>query len=223
MHFRAATVSFKQACGPSVSAMNSTTACIARAALASRARPSPPHRAAGVTLVELLAVVSIIAILLSVGVPSYRYVNTSYRISAEANGLLGDLQYARSEAIREGQFVTACVSADGKTCALNNNAWQTGWIVFSDPNNNQTVDAGEAVLRVQTTFTGTDTFIASGNLSAVTFSREGFALGLPNAGITVSLHDATANAAWTRCLDMTVIGMLSVVTPATATAQRPCA
>jgi type IV fimbrial biogenesis protein FimT len=186
-----------------------------------RGRPVPA-KTRGVTLIELITVIAIAAILMTIAVPGFRYIMVSYRVAGEVNGLLGDLQFARTEAIREGQFVTACVSADGQSCAAGNKPWNTGWIVFSDPNNNQTADKGEPILRVQATFTGTDTFVAGAPLSSVTFSREGFALGLPNAGVTLTLHDATANSVWTRCLFMTVIGMMQVVTPATATAQQAC-
>jgi len=80
----------------------------------------------GFTLTELLLVVAIVAILLSIGVPSYRYIGNSYRMSSEVNGLLGDLMFARSEAIKEGQFVTTCASADGATCS-GSTVWNTGW------------------------------------------------------------------------------------------------
>ncbi len=174
----------------------------------------------GITLVELLTVIAIVAILVVIGVPSYKYINTSYRISSEANGLLGDLQFARAEAIKEGQTVTACVSANGTSCADGDTAWQTGWIVFSDVNDDQTVDTGDTVLRVQVPFTSTDTFEppADVGLSSVTFSREGFALGLPNGGTTLTLHDATSNPEWTRCLDIDVVGMMSVQTHTTEAA-----
>ena len=76
----------------------------------------------------------------------------SNRIAAEINGLLGDLQFARAEAIKEGQTVTVCVSSNGATCAgAAVSTWQNGWIVFSDVNNDHTVDAGDAILRVQST------------------------------------------------------------------------
>src|SRR5882672_12636130 len=77
----------------------------------------PMKRQTGFTLTELMVVLAIVAILLSIGVPSYRYVTNSYRMSAEVNGLLGDLQYARSEAIKEGQTVSTCVSTNGTACA----------------------------------------------------------------------------------------------------------
>ena len=98
--------------------------------------------------------------------PSFRYVTNSNRIASEINGLLGDLQFARAEAIKEGRTVTVCVSTDGATCA-NSTTWQSGWIVFSDPTNVGVVDAGETILRVQTPFTSTDTFLASNTVSAI--------------------------------------------------------
>ena len=174
----------------------------------------------GFTLTELMAVIAIAAILMAIGVPSYRYVSASYRMSSEVNGLLGDLQFARSEAIKEGQPVTVCVSTDGASCAngVARTRWHNGWIVFSDPNGNAKVDAGEAVLRIQAGFSGKDTFqdTASSKLDSVTFNREGFAVGLPNAGVTLTLHDSTGNAAFTRCLAITLVGMMTTQTHATA-------
>jgi type IV fimbrial biogenesis protein FimT len=164
---------------------------------------------------------AIVAILLAIGVPSYRYITNSYRMSSEVNGLLGDLQFARAEAIKEGQPVTVCVSRDGATCDPGSVTWQEGWIVFQDPNNNQAVDPLEAVLRVQSIFAGTDTFIANNGVSSVTFNREGFATAGGGAGIpipfpsaTVTLHEQTASAAWTRCLYVTPTGAMSTETPA---------
>lgn len=158
-------------------------------------------RQTGFTLTELMVVLAIVAILLSIGVPSYRYVTNSYRMSAEVNGLLGDLQYARSEAIKEGQPVTTCVSTNGTGCT-GGTAWASGWIVFPDPNANATPAPG-TVLRLQNAFTGTnpDTFNATNNVSALTFNREGFATtaaGFPNT--TITLQERTLNGAWTRCL-----------------------
>lgn len=176
------------------------------------------RRQGGFTVTELMVVVAIVAILLSLGLPSFRYITNAYRMSAEINGLLGDLQYARAEAIREGQGVTTCVSTTGTGCTGGGN-WAGGWIVFSDPDNNQVLDNGEVVLRRQGAFTGVtpDTFNASGGLTAITYNREGFATtaaGFPNTIIT--LHDSTSNAAWTRCLWITPVGTLTTETPSTS-------
>jgi type IV fimbrial biogenesis protein FimT len=181
------------------------------------------NRQRGFTLTELIVVSAIVAILLGIAIPSYKYITNSYRMSAEVNALLGDLQFARSEALKEGNGVTACVSADGASCTGGGD-WSPGWIVFSDPNSNATVDGGERLLKVQSAFLGRipDTFGAAPNtVTAVTFNREGFATtaaGFATTTITLT-ENYTNNAAYTRCLIITPVGMIStqthVGTPAT--------
>jgi type IV fimbrial biogenesis protein FimT len=166
------------------------------------------NRLSGFTLVEMLVSVAVVGILLTIGIPSFRYVTNSNRIAAEINGLLGDMQYARAEAIKEGQPVTVCVSADGTSCSgVNVTTWHNGWIVFSDVNGNAAVDAGDVVLRVQTTFASSDTFVATNTIGAVTFNREGYANGIPN-GTLIKLHDSTNTNNWTRCLSVNLTGMM---------------
>jgi len=176
-----------------------------------------PHPQRGFTMLELVVVMSIVAILMAIAIPSYRYVTNGNRIAAEINGLLGDLQYARGEAIKEGQTVTVCVSSNGSACTGGTN-WQNGWIVFSDVNSDQTYNVNaDTLLRVQATFTSTDTFAANNNLTAVTFNREGFATGagaaagVPAATL-ITLHAVPANNASTRCLAVTQVGLLTVQT-----------
>lgn len=177
-------------------------------------RGALPARQGGVTLIELITVMTIVVILMAIGVPSYRYVTTSNRMATEANALLADLQYARSEAIREGQPVTVCVSSDGASCDTSavNPAWQKGWITYSNPGNVQTVDTTDPLLRVQKGFSGTgDTFQASNGVFEVTFSRDGFAQ-LGGSSTRVTLHDATSTSSYTRCLDVSQTGMMRVQT-----------
>lgn len=169
----------------------------------------------GITLLETIVVMGIVAILLAVGIPSFLYVTTSNRIASEVNALLGDLQYARAEAIKEGQNVTVCVSSDGATCkAAGTTAWNDGWIVFSDVNGDATVDAGDIVLHIQAPFTSTDTFTASNTISSITFNREGFASGPTGfaAGSLITLHAATPATSTTRCLAVTMVGLATTLT-----------
>src|ERR1700678_3073511 len=106
-------------------------------------------RAHGFTLVEVVITMAVAAILLSIAVPSFRYVTNSNRIAGESNGLVGDLQFARAEAIKEGRTVTVCVLGTLTSCAGGGvTTWQNGWIVFSDINDDQTIDPGDPVLRV---------------------------------------------------------------------------
>jgi type IV fimbrial biogenesis protein FimT len=182
-------------------------------------------RQSGFTLMELLVTFAILAILLVVGMPSYRYITNSYRMSAEINGLLGDLQFARAEAIKEGQWVTICVSANGNTCS-GATTWASGWIVF--PNNSAnslTTPAAGTILRVQNAFQGRipDTLNPNQAVSTISYNREGFATtgaGFPNT--LFKLHEYTANTAWSRCLWITPVGLAIVETPLSSISTVTC-
>lgn len=180
-------------------------------------RRALPGGQAGVTLVELLVVVVLVAILMSIGVPSYKYVTNSNRMATEVNSLLGDLQYARSEAAREGQYVTVCVAqtTSPAVCAAAGTAtWQNGWIIFSDVNHDQTVDSGDPVLRIQNAFTSSDTFVAYPAASSVTFNRDGFA-SLGSGATRITLNDSGSDSIYARCLDVNQAGMMSTQTHST--------
>jgi type IV fimbrial biogenesis protein FimT len=173
-------------------------------------------------MIELLVTMSVAVVLLSIAVPSFYWVTNSNRIAAEINGLLGDLQFARGEAVKEGQTVTVCVSTNGTSCAgVNTNTWQSGWIVFSDVNGNAAVDPGDVILRIQAPFTSTDTFVATNAVGAITFNREGYANGIAN-GTLVELHDKTNNHNWTRCLAINLVGMIVSQTYGTTTNTVTC-
>ena len=181
-------------------------------------RPALPARQAGVTLVELLTVSVLVAILLAIGMPSYRYVTTNNRMASESDALLGDLQFARAEAIREGQQVSVCVSKTGTSCDLATSppAWQEGWIIYTDPNNVTTVDANDPLVRADTGFSSNgDTFQSSINtIYQINFSGNGFA-NLGVASMMIKLHDPTGSSQYTRCILITQAGMMSVVTTTT--------
>jgi type IV fimbrial biogenesis protein FimT len=164
------------------------------------------RRTRGFTMVEVVMTIAIAAILMSIAIPSFRYVTNSNRIASELNGLLGDLQLARSQAIKEGRNVTVCQSTDGASCT-NATSWEQGWIVFSDPTNVGVWDAGEIYLRKQKPFSGSDTFRSSNAVAVISFNREGYAVGMAN-GTLLTLHDSTNNAAWTRCLSINLSGQM---------------
>jgi type IV fimbrial biogenesis protein FimT len=131
------------------------------------------------------------------------------------------MQYARSEALKEGQIVTICSSTDGATCG--NTAWDKGWIVFSDPNAAKTGAPGGQALRVQKAFLGGDTLQLDNGTQAITFNREGFAQEpmnvAPAAAITATLHDKTNNPSRTRCLVITA-GRITTELPGPASATQ---
>lgn len=118
----------------------------------------------GLTLVELMVVLAISALLVTLAAPSFTSMIRTNSVSGSVNTFLSDVRYARSEAIRLGGGVTMCRSDDpeaaspacGSGNGPGNNGWVSGWIIFHDLNNDGTLDAGEAVLRVQPASTAVD-------------------------------------------------------------------
>lgn len=85
----------------------------------------------GFTLLELLVAIAVLAILLGVGVPGFFEIINNNRVTTQTNELVSALNYARSEAVKRGDPVSVCSSADGSTCAASTD-WSNGWIVFTD-------------------------------------------------------------------------------------------
>lgn len=161
----------------------------------------------GMTLVELLVTVALVAILLAVGLPSYQSITTSNRMAGEMNALISDFQYARSEAVKQGQTVTVCVSTTGTSCADSAN-WASGWIVFSDANGNQVVASGEPILRVQPSLGSSDSLQSNSSptVKALTFNRNGFS---SNSG-SITLNDSTSSTARRKCAVISTVGYVQL-------------
>jgi type IV fimbrial biogenesis protein FimT len=178
-------------------------------------------RIQGFTLMELLVTMTVVAILLAIAAPSFRYVTTANRATAEINALLSDVQLARGEAVKEGQFVTICASTDGATCA-GTTAWASGWIVFSDAPPLTTLEAGDSIVKVQRPFSSNDTLTSNHGITALSFNRQGIVWNL-GQGFTFTLNDLTNSAQFTRCLSGTVVGAVSTQIGGKQTAEAaPC-
>jgi type IV fimbrial biogenesis protein FimT len=163
----------------------------------------------GFTLIELMVTLAVAGLLMRVAAPSMTRMINANRVQTEASGFMNDLQFARSEAIKQGQPVTVCPSADGSTC-LAANTWRNGWIVFSDTNGNAAVDSPQdTVLRKRTNFKGNDTLVAAPTTTAVIFNREGFTSGLGTSVVTFKLHAADGAAKSTRCIAVGIGGRLA--------------
>jgi type IV fimbrial biogenesis protein FimT len=102
------------------------------------------HLQAGLTLLELMIGLAIVAILITVVTPNVREMLIQNRIVAEINELSGLMQFARATAIDQQATVVLCPSSDFSTCTSN---WQLSKIVFVDENGNgERDDASEKLL-----------------------------------------------------------------------------
>ena len=124
-----------------------------------------PTRARGFTLLELMVTITVAAMVLALGVPSFVDLVRNNRAATNVNELLTAFAIARSESIKRGSNVSVCRSSDGATCTA---AWSDGWIVFSDNAATDTAApvVGE-VLRVWPAMPGDATVTTFANGAAV--------------------------------------------------------
>jgi type IV fimbrial biogenesis protein FimT len=79
----------------------------------------------GLTLIELMITVAMLAILLSLAAPSFARMMASNRMATQTNEFSAALNLARLEAVRRGQSVAIRADVDG----IN---FESGWKVFTD-------------------------------------------------------------------------------------------
>jgi type IV fimbrial biogenesis protein FimT len=132
-------------------------------------------RTQGFTLIELMVSLSVASIILTVAVPGFQTIVQNNRMTTDLNRLVTDLNLARIEAIKRGDDVTMCKRNSTGTECNDTSAWEQGWIIFSDPNRNGTVDSGEEVIRVNAELDASITLTYRKN--RVTFTSQGFAYG----------------------------------------------
>ncbi|MCU0976327.1 MAG: GspH/FimT family pseudopilin [Steroidobacteraceae bacterium] len=105
-------------------------------------------RQLGVTLLELMVAITVLALLLGIGVPSFTNVIRNNRLATQANELVTAFNVARSEASKRGLPVSVCVSSNGTACDTASPNWANGWIVFTDTATAGEVDGTDEVLQV---------------------------------------------------------------------------
>lgn len=85
----------------------------------------------GVTLIELMVAVTVLAILVTVAVPGLQQFILLSGLRSYSNAIAVDAILARSEALKRNRTVKLCISTDGATCAASG-AWGDGWIVVDE-------------------------------------------------------------------------------------------
>jgi type IV fimbrial biogenesis protein FimT len=102
---------------------------------------------AGLTALDLLISMVIVAVLIVSGVPALRDHMLEQNLRAASAGLQSHLLYARSEAVQRRISSVVCPGTETTGCS-SVPEWQQGWIVFSDTNGDRKFQATEPLLRV---------------------------------------------------------------------------
>lgn len=109
-------------------------------------RPNRPREILGISVIELVITLAVVAILATTGVPAFSNFIQSNRISETAFDVLGTINLARTEAVKRKRRVVLCRSADPTavtpSCGGTAHTWTTGWLVFASGDSNNTYEDG---------------------------------------------------------------------------------
>lgn len=144
-------------------------------------------RSAGFTLVEFLITITILAILMVLVIPSFQTMLMNSRISAQVNGLVNALNFARTTALTQNMSVQVCPigATNSTTCGSN---WGQGWIVVTQPS------TGTATLLQSFTISANNPVLSATGISSVSFNSRGLTAAQANFKICDSRGSAYAQS-----------------------------
>src|SRR5690606_41494428 len=91
-----------------------------------------PDRVMGLTLVELVVAMAVLALTVTIAIPAFQGVVERTRATSVYHQLTASLMLARGAAISRRGPVVACPSEDGLRCR-GAAVWDPGWIGVADP------------------------------------------------------------------------------------------
>jgi type IV fimbrial biogenesis protein FimT len=155
-------------------------------------KPITRGESSGFGLLELVVVVSIIAILVALALPSFSSTMRNNRVSAQTNDLLSAINLARNEAITRSRPVTVCAAdtSSGAPAECGSD-WNKGWIVATDTAAASDDPEIEDVLKIWTS-TGDNELTASNSSTFIRFDSRGQATTSPAPPISFTLMPADA-------------------------------
>ncbi|NMG03320.1 GspH/FimT family pseudopilin [Azoarcus taiwanensis] len=135
----------------------------------------------GFTLIELMIAITVLAVLLGIGVPSFRSIIQNNRATSTTNDVVAAFQVARSEALKRRQNVTVCRRNATGTACENGTNWAPGWMVI----------AGGTPIQVWGAPQGNPAI--TGPNAGVTYTPTGLTTLVAQASVTVAFPGCTGD------------------------------
>ncbi len=175
-------------------------------------------RVKGVTLIELMIVISIGAVLTTMALPSFNNLLQSAASRSARSALSVSINQARIGAAMRGQQIVVCPSGNQSDCN-HDSRWHHGWIAFIDSNQDSERDANEEIFSVSQAQSSGIAILSTSGRQRIRYQADGSANGT-NLTLTVCDRRGPASA---RTLVINNSGRLRSGVPTTAQATAACA
>ena len=155
----------------------------------------------GLTLLEMLVDVAVLAIILTTVAPSIQSVLIKNRITSDINNLSAVVQRARFTAVDEQASVVLCPTENYKACT---SSWKKAKMVFVDTNGNGSRDDSEALIIASDPLNSANAIY--GVTGSLTFDDQ----GAISTAATITLCPKDNDADYASALLLSLYGRISV-------------
>jgi type IV fimbrial biogenesis protein FimT len=179
------------------------------------------HHSTGISLLELLVAIAVLAVLLAAVMPSASEVLANLRLRAAAEAAISGIQKARSEAVKSNQTVTFWLVSSNSIAALDNSCQlsdtSSSWVVsYDDPTGacaqTPSTDTAPRIVQINATGAAVNNMAVSALNSAGTASKQVSFNGIgrhPDATVAtdISTIDFTSSTSGARRLRVEISAM----------------
>ena len=165
------------------------------------ATPTPFKTHYGLTLLEMLVAVAVLAIVLTTVAPNVQSILIKNRITSDLNNLSAVTQRARFTAVDEQTNVVLCPTENYASCV---NSWQNAKMVFIDSNGNGSRDGNENLVVASDPLNSAN--IIYGVTGSLVFNEQG---GIDTSA-TITLCPKDNDVKYASALLLSLYGRVSV-------------
>ncbi|WP_299584257.1 GspH/FimT family pseudopilin [uncultured Microbulbifer sp.] len=159
-------------------------------------------RVTGFTLIELLISITILALVITLALPSFIDFIKRYQSKVKQQELFGLLMLMRTKAYNENLHYTLCPQGQNDVCADN---WSRGALLFADMDKDGELDSGERIERKLESLKSNASlsWMAFNNKGSITFKPDG---KTPSQSGNFSYCPATGEAKYGWIIILNAIG-----------------